>query len=277
MDQVDSIPANNTAQVTINVRGLDIEVQKAVSDAAPTEGDTITYTITVNNLSSQTATAINISDIVPNGTTYVAASIAGGDARNDATPDTTGLTWTVNTLAGGASATLTFQATVDLGAISLNPITNSANLVSIAESEDNSANNIGTVDINAVAFDIAVTKAASASTVEEGQTFTYTITVENTSSAPGADIVISDIVPAGVTYVASSIAGGNSRSDADPTGAGLSWTVDALAPGATADLTFDVTVDAGAQASFPTIDNTCLLYTSPSPRDQRGSRMPSSA
>ena len=25
------------------------------------------------------------------------------------------------------------------------------------------------------------------------------------------------------------------------------------------------------------IDNICLLYTSPSPRDQRGSRMPSSA
>ena len=28
---------------------------------------------------------------------------------------------------------------------------------------------------------------------------------------------------------------------------------------------------------FPKIDYTCLLYTSPSPRDQRGSRMPSSA
>ena len=28
---------------------------------------------------------------------------------------------------------------------------------------------------------------------------------------------------------------------------------------------------------LPYIDNTCLLYTSPSPRDQRGSRMPSSA
>ena len=26
-----------------------------------------------------------------------------------------------------------------------------------------------------------------------------------------------------------------------------------------------------------TLDDTCLLYTSPSPRDQRGSRMPSSA
>ena len=28
---------------------------------------------------------------------------------------------------------------------------------------------------------------------------------------------------------------------------------------------------------FNTVQSTCLLYTSPSPRDQRGSRMPSSA
>ena len=32
--------------------------------------------------------------------------------------------------------------------------------------------------------------------------------------------------------------------------------------------------DTNSQESTP---NTCLLYTSPSPRDQRGSRMPSSA
>ena len=29
--------------------------------------------------------------------------------------------------------------------------------------------------------------------------------------------------------------------------------------------------------ALDTVVNTCLLYTSPSPRDQRGSRMPSSA
>ena len=33
----------------------------------------------------------------------------------------------------------------------------------------------------------------------------------------------------------------------------------------------------GAIAVDPSDSNTCLLYTSPSPRDQRGSRMPSSA
>ena len=33
----------------------------------------------------------------------------------------------------------------------------------------------------------------------------------------------------------------------------------------------------GGVTSFLEMPNTCLLYTSPSPRDQRGSRMPSSA
>ena len=34
---------------------------------------------------------------------------------------------------------------------------------------------------------------------------------------------------------------------------------------------------AGIQSQLKTMKEICLLYTSPSPRDQRGSRMPSSA
>ena len=41
---------------------------------------------------------------------------------------------------------------------------------------------------------------------------------------------------------------------------------------------FDVAWDAASDSThFHTKAGTCLLYTSPSPRDQRGSRMPSSA
>ena len=44
---------------------------------------------------------------------------------------------------------------------------------------------------------------------------------------------------------------------------------------ATIDLNFDSAISWLGKGAQPT--NTCLLYTSPSPRDQRGSRMPSSA
>ena len=40
---------------------------------------------------------------------------------------------------------------------------------------------------------------------------------------------------------------------------------------------FDTDVNAPAMAEFAYHNNTCLLYTSPSPRDKRQSRMPSSA
>ena len=43
------------------------------------------------------------------------------------------------------------------------------------------------------------------------------------------------------------------------------------------ELVFDLIPDATTNAKDWEIDYLCLLYTSPSPRDQRGSRMPSSA
>ena len=40
---------------------------------------------------------------------------------------------------------------------------------------------------------------------------------------------------------------------------------------------FTTGIDTGAPTALRERPSTCLLYTSPSPRDQRGSRMPSSA
>ena len=39
----------------------------------------------------------------------------------------------------------------------------------------------------------------------------------------------------------------------------------------------NVSVNLLTESAYFEINKTCLLYTSPSPRDQRGSRMPSSA
>ena len=79
-------------------------------------------------------------DIVPNGYTYVAGSIAGGDSRDATNPATSGLTWTINSLGAGASVTLTFQATVLGSGI----YTNYTQLTAYTSSDVDSAANNGT-------------------------------------------------------------------------------------------------------------------------------------
>ena len=97
--------------ITITVRGsADLRLEKTVSNPTPSPGDTVTFTITVYNDGPDTATNIDVEDVIPNGYTYVAASIAGGDSRDDTGLPT--LTWTINSLASGNNTALTFQAVV---------------------------------------------------------------------------------------------------------------------------------------------------------------------
>jgi uncharacterized repeat protein (TIGR01451 family) len=85
----------------------DLSVTKTVSNAAPANGATITYTLGVSNAagSPNTATGVTVLDILPLGVSFVSAS--GSGTYNSGT----GI-WTVGTLAPGASASLTITATV---------------------------------------------------------------------------------------------------------------------------------------------------------------------
>ncbi|MHC4808734.1 MAG: hypothetical protein ACYTBX_21065, partial [Planctomycetota bacterium] len=236
--------------ITVN-NNTDLVIAKTVDDATPDEGQTVTYTITLTNNGPAQATNISVTDVVPAGVTYVAASITGGDSSDDSDPAGAGLSWTVNTINSGANTTLTFQATVDAGT-SGNIITNTAtktqdqidtDLTADDPSEDITVNNN---------TDLVIAKTVDDATPDEGQTVTYTITLTNNGPAQASIINLTDIVPAGVTYVAASITGGNSSDDSDPAGAGLSWTVNSINSGANTTLTFQATVDAGTSGNIIT-------------------------
>lgn len=93
-------------------KGIDLKVAKTVSNLSPSIGDVVTFTIEVANSGPDTATDVNINDVVKPGFAYVAGSMAGGSSRVDSSPAGTGLDWTIASIAAGASEILTFQATV---------------------------------------------------------------------------------------------------------------------------------------------------------------------
>ena len=102
---------SNTVNTTVTSI-IDVSLDKQVSNATPNVGDTVTFTLVIANAGPSTATNIDVTDVIPSGYTYVASSITGGDTNDDTNPATTGLTWTINSLASGASVNLTYQATV---------------------------------------------------------------------------------------------------------------------------------------------------------------------
>lgn len=114
----------------------DLSLTKSVSNATPTSGSTISYTLTVSNASAspQTATGVVVTDLLPAGITYLSHSGTG-------TYNSTTGNWTISSLAPGASASLTIQASV--AATPGATITNTAEITASSVSDLDSTPNNG--------------------------------------------------------------------------------------------------------------------------------------
>ncbi len=99
------------------VNYADLSLTKLVSNAAPTSGSNITYTLSVQNSASSTlaTSGVTVQDSLPLGTSFVSAS--GTGTYNSGTG-----VWSVGNLAIGASAsiTLTVNVTATAGAFVTN-------------------------------------------------------------------------------------------------------------------------------------------------------------
>jgi large repetitive protein len=117
------------------------------------------------------------------------------------------------------------------------------------------------VDTTIVEPNLSVTKNEDDAddVVSPGQSLTYTLTATNTTGtrvSTAHDVELVDHVPAGLTPVVPSISDGGTWDSGART---ITWTIDSLAPGASANRTYSVTVDdpATAGSTFPnTIDLT---------------------
>lgn len=139
--ETDPVPANNTAALAqlsvtaVPALSADLFITKAVASTGPFKaGDNIIYTITVTNNSSNPATNVRATDILPPNLTFVSASATIGSYVAG-----TGI-YTIGNLGAGASAILTVTATINTSGA----ITNIAS-VSGSPSDPDNTNNADTI------------------------------------------------------------------------------------------------------------------------------------
>ena len=181
----------------------DLSLTKSVSNATPDVGDNITYTITVTNSGPDDAAGVAVEDVLPSGVTYQSDN-SGGDFNSS------NGTWTIGSLANGASTSIQITAQVT----GTGSITNSAQ-VSASDYDDPDStpgNSVPSEDDQDSAgitvpaqVDLELDKNVNNSNPPYGSTIAYTVTVTNTSPYDNATgVTVSDVLPAGLSFVSSS-------------------------------------------------------------------------
>lgn len=206
-------------------------------------GDTITYTITLQNGAMATAdwTGATVTDVLPDGVTFAGNVQKDGQATTEYSYDSSSRTLmlTPYAIAPDTQVVYTFDVTVDEG-MQGEFIVNTAILT---DGDEQTPLPDAGVEIDEGEADPIVTKAASVSEANVGDTFTYEITVKNgdKATAPWRNVVAYDTLPAGVQLV------GNVYLDGKValhklSGNALSVLVGDLAAGESVIVSFDVQV-----------------------------------
>ncbi|MFO0509886.1 MAG: hypothetical protein ACK51K_04455, partial [Gammaproteobacteria bacterium] len=192
---------NNTQSVNTTVNsGADLRLTKTDSPDPVVGGANVTYTLTAFNDGPNAAGNLVLTDSLPGSSTFVSASGSGWSCSHAGGLVTCNRT---GSLAVGASAPpVTVVATVNASG---GNITNSAtiNPAAGATPDPNTDNNTATATTAVQpGADVRVdSKSVSPNPVIAGTDGTFVITPRNGGPAPATNVVVTDPLPAGWTFV----------------------------------------------------------------------------
>ncbi len=190
----DPTPANNTANNSNVVRVTgDLVLTKTDGVASMTVGAVTTYAITVTNNGPNVEPAgVVITDTIPAGT-------VGSEAETDCAITTGAFRCTTAaTLAPGASKSYQLTLSVPSGYAAAT-LVNTASITTRPITDPNLANNTATDTDTVGQANLSITKTDSADPVNPGQSFSYTLRVNNAGPATATSLLVSDTVPSQYT------------------------------------------------------------------------------
>jgi uncharacterized repeat protein (TIGR01451 family) len=202
---VDSLISTGLGGVNVDATPTSVaDVAVAISGPSTvTAGTNATYVITVTNNGPDAALHVQLTDVIPTGTSFVSATQTAGPAftlSNPAVGGTGTVSGSIATLAAGGSASFQIVVRADSSDANGSTISDTAQVGSSGldlNGANNSATTSGTV---ATSADLLVSMSGPA-TVVPGDSITYEITVTNNGPSDAQGTSVSDTLPAGVSLV----------------------------------------------------------------------------
>jgi len=219
-------------------------------------GDSIDYTITVSNSGLAAAHDVSVVDTLPDNVTLDESSVSPAEDSN-----TNGkLTWTVDVPAAqngtDGVTTITYTVTVNADAPEGTTLTNAVLIDGECPGAPEGSDPC-TTDHHVPTGDLTLVKHVDKTSAEYGDTLTYTFDAAATGDLDQTNVVVTDVVPDGTTYVDGSAGctdAGACTTGYDAATHTVAWELGDIAHGSAArELVFKVTIDK------PTFDATAGL------------------
>ncbi len=178
---------------------VDLAITKTDSPDPVIVGQPLTYTITVTNVGTTSATGVMVTDQLPDGVTPVSEAVTptGACSRNGRT-----VTCGLGTMLPGASSVITLVVIpTETGNLSNTAIVRSNEADS--ETSNNSTSNVESQVLPdpAVITNLAIDKVARETVATVGQTVTYDIIVSNIGAVNASQVIVTDVLQDNVTFV----------------------------------------------------------------------------
>ncbi len=237
--------ASNPVQTTVNA-APQLAITKAVDRATASPGDVLTYSLTYRNTGNAEATGVQISDALPERTSFLSATHGG-------TFTGSGVLWQLGTVAAGTSGTVSFTVRLDsVFPVGTTVIVNTATLSSDGTLPVDS--NPVTTEVSAAPV-LGLLKTVDRATAAPGELLTWTIAYRNTGNAEATGVILTDVLPARTTFVSAS--GGGTFANGT-----ITWTPGTLAAGASGSVTLTARLDATFPSGSTIVPNTAVLQAS---------------
>jgi uncharacterized repeat protein (TIGR01451 family) len=200
----DTNPANNTSTINTTVNPVaDLVISKTDFPDPVTAGTSLTYTLNITNSGPSGATDMVVTDTLPASVSFVSASPFCSSQPNNQ------VRCTYDSIASGSAASpAVIRVTVNPAAPNL--ITNTVTVTG-NEFDPNTNNNsaTATTTVNRL-VNLSITKTGSPNPVAAGSGLNYLLTVANSGPSQASGVIVTDTLPAGVTFSTASAGCSNS-------------------------------------------------------------------